>query len=864
MATMKGVKNINESTKQILEIVRSMHTQSQNSEFSKSDILSWLNAVDPTESAEPHQKRRLPGTCEWFFNHETYSAWKDGSDEASKSVIVYGIPGAGKSVLASEIVRRLELERDRGTLTVYFFFRETEISLRTPVEMLASIISQLLKSGCDTERCYDILKQHLIDSSFFARSKEKRRTADNLMMCLLEMLRGFPKRVNLVLDALDECDEPRKIAEFVELRNNYGAFSRKARVPSIIYGNSARILLTGRPVYVVKQSFVSLEEANVLSVIQMDVGDDIKKLIEDTVKDRPELKHVKDMIVQTIHENSDGMFRYAALVLEELLEYSPDPIPIRLKNMPKELAGMYDLILQRLHYRTRGRSQAWDVDMRKRILMWVSMSYIPISIQEMALACVVTEDRLLKPEEVMLPTESMILLCCGSLIEALQSDGNTILRFTHRTVKEFLLRQLDSQPTSNDLSAQYMFTEEEAHAYIALISVKQLSSPSLFNGYKDIFGMPNTTVEDTPEKRSPFHYPLYFGLEHAEIVACYEHQSDTAMRMWTALWEWLDKGDDRFFHWMRHVSTFEGKIRKFWTFVAGSDIFKRADYYGDSGHFANAKLHSQADTHTYHLSTIGGKQERSKRVFILLFLILLDLEPLIILNIETYREYWEMELASKVDRHYLHHGQYFSYAIHHQNLSAAIYFLENGLVSSDAMNTPGFLYGCISDVLRQKSNFALPLVDMVVDSEGLDLNVRNWEGESIMARHLLRGGETLLDLMNAEADHAMSYRWCYSDYDPWEGNCACIRIAEGRGQTILEKPVEGIVFRPGGPLFFDHVTHAGPTHRALCFKVIEKIKQKGGKTRKELGEYLIDSSKYKKVWYNNGVDTVACKLSDIL
>ena len=141
--------------------------------------------------------------------------------------------------------------------------------------------------------------------------------------------------------------------------------------------------------------------------------------------------------------------------------------------MPKGISGMYELILGRL-CRTGGRE---EMDMRKRILMWVTMAYEPVSIPEMQYACTTEDgDTSFDPDQVVLPTEHQILESCGSLLE--KFDGNK-LRFTHRTVKEFLLAPKDNySPTfqEDEKVVSCLVNEGEAHASMAFTCRKLIES----------------------------------------------------------------------------------------------------------------------------------------------------------------------------------------------------------------------------------------------------------------------------------------------------------------------------------------------------------------------------------------------------
>jgi hypothetical protein len=73
--------------------------------------------------------------------------------------------------------------------------------------------------------------------------------------------------------------------------------------------------------------------------------------------------------------------------------------------------------------------------------MWVTMAFRPVTVAEMQYACMIVDgNKSFDLDQVVLPSQKQMLACCGSLLEVF--DGNK-LRFTHRTVKEFLLQPLE-------------------------------------------------------------------------------------------------------------------------------------------------------------------------------------------------------------------------------------------------------------------------------------------------------------------------------------------------------------------------------------------------------------------------------------
>jgi hypothetical protein len=155
----------------------------------------------------------------------------------------------------------------------------------------------------------------------------------------------------------------------------------------------------------------------------------------------------------------------SALVLEELNEYSPEPIAERLKTMPKGITGMYELILCRLG----SKGSKWDHAMRRKLLLWVALAYRPIKVSEMQYACATIEGRkTFDPDVVVLPTIKQMIGWCGPLLEVFDEDQ---LRFTHRTVKEFLLQPVDnlSEASRGDKKVMScMVNEAEGNAWMAM------------------------------------------------------------------------------------------------------------------------------------------------------------------------------------------------------------------------------------------------------------------------------------------------------------------------------------------------------------------------------------------------------------
>ncbi|CCX30541.1 Similar to hypothetical protein SS1G_10749 [Sclerotinia sclerotiorum 1980]; acc. no. XP_001588302 [Pyronema omphalodes CBS 100304] len=77
------------------------------------ELLEWISTIDPQTRHRDISRKRRENTGDWFLRTEQFLKWRDysqGSDESFENTIlgVYGIPGAGKSVIFSFIVDHIQ------------------------------------------------------------------------------------------------------------------------------------------------------------------------------------------------------------------------------------------------------------------------------------------------------------------------------------------------------------------------------------------------------------------------------------------------------------------------------------------------------------------------------------------------------------------------------------------------------------------------------------------------------------------------------------------------------------------------------------------------------------------------------------
>ena len=336
--------------------------------------------------------------------------------------------GAGKSVISAAIIESYTSAQQLNATTevfLYFFFRNGDIRTEGVAAMVASLIEQLFRTGIYRKGLFEIL-----ENSYDDYGASPCDSMDRLWEILRKMLSAFPAQVVILLDALDECSQRDSIFDHID-------------------SVKARFLITSRPE---PDICTAVEKSSNVHIVEMDVRKDIEQFMTTEIEAGSPLEPFKDLIMNKIMETSDGMFRYATLMMEELNTPSHLDIPEVLNSLPNGLNDMYARALQRLPENLRA--------LRQTTLMYVSCAHRPVTVEEVIFAHAVKPgEQDFDPQQKALATKEKLLESCGSLVEVfmyslpeyklVQTSGKyksdetyqtEALRFSHLTIKDFLLR----------------------------------------------------------------------------------------------------------------------------------------------------------------------------------------------------------------------------------------------------------------------------------------------------------------------------------------------------------------------------------------------------------------------------------------
>jgi hypothetical protein len=102
---------------------------------------------------------------------------------------------------------------------------------------------------------------------------------------------------------------------------------------------------------------------------------DIMRFVMERTNELPGLQNHRDLIIQEVPKLSAGMFRYAALLLDQLNRPSRISISDMIRSPPSGLYEMYEFVLLRLEQDNRYH------EFRKTIFFWVVMAKRPLSVR---------------------------------------------------------------------------------------------------------------------------------------------------------------------------------------------------------------------------------------------------------------------------------------------------------------------------------------------------------------------------------------------------------------------------------------------------------------------------------------------------
>ncbi|KAI0301669.1 hypothetical protein B0F90DRAFT_1950194, partial [Multifurca ochricompacta] len=310
----KEAKLVAKETKVILQHAASTADQVKRNQL-RQDLRRWLSPPDPSINHNIACGAHHSGTASWFFQGSIFSDWK-----SSGSLLwIHGKPGSGKSILCSTIVQDIEAICETGLASMaYFYFDFRDATKQNRHNLLLSVLIQL--SVRSDPRC-DILF-----NTYSAHDNGSRQPSDDILIQCLKRMISLPDQepIYIVVDALDECSNtsgmPTPREQVLDLIKNLIGLS----LPNL------HICVTSRPEIDIRSSLEPLAPLHVSlhdqSGQKKDIVDYVRSVVQSDTKMRRWRQEDKTLVVETLSERADGMFRWVFCQLETLRHCLPPSV----------------------------------------------------------------------------------------------------------------------------------------------------------------------------------------------------------------------------------------------------------------------------------------------------------------------------------------------------------------------------------------------------------------------------------------------------------------------------------------------------------------------------------------------------------
>ncbi|KAH9046647.1 hypothetical protein EDB84DRAFT_645807 [Lactarius hengduanensis] len=387
-------------------------------------LRAWLSPADPSTNHNIARKAQYKGSAVWFFQGSIFIEWKS----TGSLLWIHGKPGSGKSVICSSVVHDIMAVCEAGSaIMAYFYFDFRDLKKQSRYDMLLSLVFQL--STCSSP-CCDVL-HHVYKTH---KDGTRQPSDDTLKECLKDMLRLLGHGPTfVVLDALDECPDspgipsPRhEVLEFV-----------KELVD--LHLDGLHICATSRPEVDIRAVLDPLASRSVSLHNQTGQQTDITGYVRSVVNSSPSTAmrrwraDDRNLVIETLTERADGMFRWVFCQLDTLQHCFPSNLRQFLNELPESLDETYERIL-----RTINKAQK---DNARRLLQCLAVAVRPLRVEELAELLAFDFQGSssggipkLKDDWRWDDQEEAVLSTCSSLIAIVPSGGSQVVQFSHFSV----------------------------------------------------------------------------------------------------------------------------------------------------------------------------------------------------------------------------------------------------------------------------------------------------------------------------------------------------------------------------------------------------------------------------------------------
>ena len=186
-------------------------------------ILKLFGEVDPSKNQRMGLKLRQPGTGLWLIDSQEFQDW---SQMDGAKLWLYGIPSAGKTILAATVIEESLRTSNMSRAVAFFYCDYKDSETQEPHLVLGSLIQQIAKQD---EQCFEKV-QKFCDQRNPEYRDDFGYDTQELRDLFLDIASSFDC-TTLIVDGLDECGS--KAAEVTELLASVNVLEGDANIKSL-------------------------------------------------------------------------------------------------------------------------------------------------------------------------------------------------------------------------------------------------------------------------------------------------------------------------------------------------------------------------------------------------------------------------------------------------------------------------------------------------------------------------------------------------------------------------------------------------------------------------------------------------------
>ncbi|GKT80505.1 ankyrin repeat protein [Colletotrichum tofieldiae] len=459
------------------------------------EILRWLSSVPYIQHHKHHSQQRVLGTGQWLLRHPRFTDWLSLS--SSSILILHGIPGCGKTSLASLVIDSYQAAfacppRPVAPVAYFYCSQSTSEPERSDArEILRSLVRQIATGHKTAGQTSSPLIVHASVMTEFERRQAQaaRDGFDTERLSASEcvnIIRTFTasEPLTIIVDATDEVAED-------DLDILVRALQDVVRQSD----NVTKILLTNRDD---GRLFSLLPHASRIRISSGDVQGDMTRFVEHEVSTALRRRRLlggeideetRNNIQRALVSGAGEMFQSAKLQLERMcLMKTAWDIRAMEQSLPATLRDLYNDVFQRLR-----RSGDLSTTLARHAFQWLLHVRRPLSTAALIEAIKSSASDALKRTKVNI-TMFMVEDVCMHLVIA-DSELN-IVRLSHVSVREYLLERPE-------------FQAESAHG---LIAQSCLRASSFLMPMGDDDSGDEQSLENTYTNYAIAHWPMHYQL----------------------------------------------------------------------------------------------------------------------------------------------------------------------------------------------------------------------------------------------------------------------------------------------------------------------------------------------------------------